>query len=185
MAYEAARVGEEFEAEHTVLLLGGRSPDGYTALKAQFPDDDPAKTQVHEMTPPHLLSPEAARWELKRTLEHATAISTYGENSEHGEQAQETLEVGEYLLELARAWRGESDMEPGLETVNPEYWWRISSELQTAGKLSDKKILQLIGVTLEQGENPLDALCKVEWTPIQFTAVLANLKKRRGVAQAL
>ena len=49
MAYEAARVGEEFEAEHTVLLLGGRSPDGYEAFKTQFPDEDPSKTQLHQL----------------------------------------------------------------------------------------------------------------------------------------
>ena len=185
MAYEAARVGEEFEAEHTVLLLGSRHPDGYSALKAQYPKEDPLKTGLHQMTPPHLLGPEAAHWELKRTLEHATALGTYGEHSEHRERAQEMLEVGEYLLSLAHAWKVESETLPSLETVNRDHWWRISSELQTAGKLSDKKIVQLIGLTLEPGDAPGDVMYEVEWTPEQFTALLTYLKKRPGVAQVL
>ena len=185
MAYEAARVGEEFEAEHTALLLGSRHPDGYSALKAQYPKEDPLKTGLHQMTPPHLLGPEAAHWELKRTLEHATALGTYGEHSEQRERAQEMLEVGEYLLSLAHAWKVGSDNLPSLERVNRDHWWRISSELQTAGKLSDKKIVQLIGLTLEPGDAPGDIMYEVEWTPEQFTAVLTYLKKRPGVRDAL
>ena len=185
MAYEAARVGEEFEEEHTALLLGSRHPDAHSAFKAQYPDEDPAKAGLYQITPPHLLGPKAARWELKRTLEHATALSTYGETSEHKEQAQEALEVGEYLLSLAHAWKVESETLPSLETVDREHWWRISNELQTAGKLSDKKILQLIGLTLEPGETPGDVIYEVEWTPEQFTALLTYLKKRPGVRDAL
>jgi len=177
--------GEEFEEQHSALLLGSRHPDAYTAVKAQHPDENLVKTHLNQITPPHLLGPEAARWELKRTLEHATALSTYGGTSEHREQAREALEVGEYLLSLAHAWKVGIETLPSLETVGRDHGWRISSELQTAGKLSDKKTLQIIGVTLEPGETPHDAICEVQWTPEQFTALLTYLKKRPGVRDAL
>ena len=184
-AYEAARVSEEYEAAQTALMLGSRFPDYYTAHKTQYPDEDLAKSQFYQMTPPHLLSAEATHWELKRTLEHATPLSTYREDSDHETDAEEALQVGEYLLSLAHAWKVESETLPSLETVHSDHWWRVRIELQEAGKLSDRKMLDLLGVTLERGEDPLDVLCEAEWTFEQFMMVINHLEKRPHVAKAL